>query len=224
MFNKFNSKFDYYLAGKTSLTSLEQQGFNLFKGKAKCATCHKIDVTIDNNGATRPPLLTNFSYHNNGLPRNVNIPNNPEPDLGLGGRTDIALNSEIGKHKVETLRNIELTPPYGHNGVFKTLQEVVHFYNTRDVLQQVADNNSSGFGKTAWSAPEVKDNLNTIQVGNLRLNVNEEKAIVAFLKTLTDDYPIWGNDSRVPNGTASPFNVNAIIPKSPAPIPPPSKN
>lgn len=208
VFNKFNSKFDYYLAGKTQLTPTELQGFNLFKGKAKCAACHKIDIVTDNNGIARPPMLTTFAYRNNGLPRNVNIPNNPEPDLGLGGRADIALNSEIGKHKVQTLRNIELTPPYGHNGVFKTLEEVVHFYNTRDVLQRVTDNNSLGFGKTGWSAPEVIDNLNTTQMGNLRLNANEESAIVTFLKTLTDDYPTWGHDANVPVGTESPFNVN----------------
>jgi cytochrome c peroxidase len=223
IFNKFNSKFDYYLTGKTQLTALEQQGFNLFKGKAKCAACHKIDVVTDANGVARPPMLTTFAYRNNGLPRNVNIPNNPEPDLGLGGRTDIALNSEIGKHKVQTLRNIELTPPYGHNGVFKTLEEVVHFYNTRDVLQRVADNNSPGFGKTGWSAPEVIDNLNTAQVGSLRLNAGEESAVVAFLKTLTDDYPTWGRDTNVPVGTASPFNISpnlAAVPVEPAPVPP----
>lgn len=221
VFNKFNSKFDYYLTGKTQLTAIEQQGFNLFKGKAKCAACHKIDVVKDSNGVARPPMLTTFAYRNNGLPRNVNIPNNPEPDLGLGGRADIALNSEIGKHKVQTLRNIELTPPYGHNGVFKTLEEVVHFYNTRDVLQRVTNNNSLGFGKTGWSAPEVIDNLNTAQVGRLRLNAGEESAVVAFLKTLTDDYPTWGHDVKVPIGTASPFNVSPNLAPPPAPLAPP---
>ena len=212
VFNKFNSKFDYSLAGATNLSAIEQQGFNLFKGKAKCAVCHKIDVTVDNNGTKRPPLFTYFGYENNGLPRNVNIPNNPIPDLGLGGRPDIALNSEIGKHKMKTLRNVELTPPYGHNGVFKTLEEVVHFYNTRDVLPRATNNNSVGFGKTAWAAPEVTDNLNTTQMGNLRLNANEEKAVVTFLKTLTDDYPIWGKDASIPVGTPSPFNVKASLP------------
>jgi cytochrome c peroxidase len=224
VFNKFNSKFDYYLAGKTQLTQTELKGFNLFKGKAKCAACHKIDVVIDNHGVTRPPMLTTFTYKNNGLPRNVNIPNNPEPDLGLGGRADIALNSEnseMGKHKVQTLRNIELTPPYGHNGVFKTLEEIVHFYNTRDVLQRVNDNNSLGFGTTGWSAPEVIDNLNTAQIGNLRLNANEESAVVAFLKTLTDDYPTWGNDKNIPIGTESPFSIDPNLAPPPPPLAPP---
>jgi cytochrome c peroxidase len=63
---------------------------------------------------------------------------------------------------------------YGHNGYFKSLQEIVHFYNTRDVK------------KAGWPAPEVAANINTTQMGNLHLNQREETAIVAFLRTLTD--------------------------------------
>lgn len=207
VFNKFNSKFDYALFGKTQLSATEKKGLALFQGKAKCSECHTIKITIDEHGNFVPPVFTDFSYDNIGSPRNVNIPKNPEPNLGLGGRTDIENPAaELGKHKVMTLRNIALTAPYGHNGVFKTLEQAVHFYNTRDTLKKVTDNNSPEFGKTAWAIPEIAENVNTEELGDLGLTTREEKAIVAFLKTLTDDYPLWGKDVKVPVGTPSPFD------------------
>ena len=87
---------------------------------------------------------------------------------------------EVGKHKVPTLRNVDLRPyegfvkAYGHNGFFKSLKEIVHFYNTRDV--------------EAWPEPEIPMNLNTALLGNLGLTDEEEDAIVAFLKALSDGY------------------------------------
>jgi cytochrome c peroxidase len=222
VFNKFNSKFDYVLAGKTSLTALEAKGRTLFEGKAKCSSCHTSDLKMDANGKPLPPLFSNYTYANVGTPRNVNIPNNPAPDQGLGGRDDIAANDptglQKGKHKVMTLRNIAMTAPYGHNGVFKTLQQVVHFNNTRDSLGFVADNNTVGFGITGWPLPEVSNNLNVTELGNLGLTLTEERAIVAFLRTLTDNYPTWGNDPKVPVGTPSPF-APVAPPPPPAPAP-----
>jgi cytochrome c peroxidase len=90
--------------------------------------------------------------------------------------------SEWGKQKVPTLRNVDLRPfkgftkAYSHNGYFKSLEEIVHFYNTRDV---------PGAG---WPSPEVAANINTTEMGNLGLNRGEELAIVAFLKTLSDGF------------------------------------
>ena len=109
-------------------------------------------------------------------------------DTGLGGflkaagYVDSVWAPEWGKQKVPTLRNVDLRPfkkfvkAYGHNGYFKSLEEIVHFYNTRDV---------SGAG---WPPPEVADNINTEAMGNLGLNHGEELAIVAFLKTLSDGW------------------------------------
>jgi cytochrome c peroxidase len=97
-------------------------------------------------------------------------------------QTEFPYESELGKHKVPTLRNVALAPSkgfikaYTHNGYFKSLEEIVHFYNTRDV---------PGAG---WPAPEVAENINTTEMGNLGLNKGEELAIVAFLKTLSDGY------------------------------------
>jgi cytochrome c peroxidase len=104
-----------------------------------------------------------------------------------------------------SLRNIAITPPYGHNGVFATLEQITHFYNTRDVLGQVANNLSPDFGVSGWPKPEVLKNVNHDELGNLGLTPAQEQAVVAFMKTLTDDYPEWGNDPLVPPGTPSPF-------------------
>ncbi|MEZ5197953.1 MAG: T9SS type A sorting domain-containing protein [Bacteroidales bacterium] len=88
----------------------------------------------------------------------------------------------MGKHKVPTLRNVDKRPgngftkAYMHNGVFKSLKEVVHFYNTRDVEM--------------WPDPEVPVNVNTDELGNLGLTDEEEDAIVAFMKTLSDGYTL----------------------------------
>jgi cytochrome c peroxidase len=76
---------------------------------------------------------------------------------------------------------------YMHNGYFKSLQEVVHFYNTRDVLPRCAPGDP-GEKRTCWPAPEDATNLNKRQLGNLKLTSQEEDALVAFLKTLTDGY------------------------------------
>ena len=217
IFNRFTSKFDYVLAGKTTLTAIEEKGLNLFNGKGNCAACHTSEATRNKNGELMLPLFTDFTYDNIGLPRNVKIPNNPEPDLGLGGRSDIAgtdpVGNEIGKHKVMTLRNIALTPPYGHNGVLETLEQVVHFYNTRDILGSVFDNKDPKFGKSGWPEPEVAQNVNHDELGNLELSSEEEMAIVTFLKTLTDDYQIWGFDKCVPLWSPAPFEVspNSIL-------------
>lgn len=217
-FNQFTSKFDYWLAGMTSLSSNELAGYNLFNGRANCANCHLTFESADPAGNPLPPLFTDFTYANVGLPRNWTIPGVPAPDAGLGGRADIAAaspdGSEIGKHKVMSLRNVAVTPPYGHNGVLTTLEQVVHFYNTRDVLGKVDSNTNSGFGVTGWAPPEFSTNINVAEMGNLRLSAAQEAQIVAFLETLTDNYAETGGDSNVPPGTPSPF-ANAMPPGIP---------
>lgn len=211
VFNKFTSKFDYVLAGMTEFTPIEKKGFALFNDEKKgnCAACHISAATSDKDGNIIPPMFTDFTYDNIGLPRNVKIPKNPEPNAGLGGRSEIAAvdpdGNEIGKHKVMSLRNIALTPPYGHNGVFATLEQTVHFYNTRDTLGWLPDNRDSGFATAGWPDPEIPQNVNHDELGNLGLTNDEEQAIVAFMLTLTDDYQKWSKDPRVPPRTPSPF-------------------
>lgn len=98
-----------------------------------------------------------------------------------------------GKIQVPTLRNVDMRPrpdfvkAYMHNGYFKSLKEVVHFYNTRDVLPKCKPGDP-GEKRTCWPPPENAENLNKRQLGNLKLTEQEENAVTAFLKTLTDDY------------------------------------
>jgi cytochrome c peroxidase len=78
---------------------------------------------------------------------------------------------------------------YMHNGYFKSLKEVVHFYNTRDVLPK-CNAGDAGERVTCWPPPEDPTNLNKKQLGNLKLTDQEENDLVAFLKTLTDGYKV----------------------------------
>ena len=183
----FTSKYDYYLKGQVTLTDLENNGLQLFEGKATCSSCH-----ISAPGAGGSPLFTDFTYDNVGIPKN---PENPvytdDPtfiDLGLGGylkesNYDAGVyQPELGKFKVPTLRNVALKPSsssikaYGHNGYFKSLQEIVHFYNTRDIA-------SAG-----WPSPEYSETMNMKKLGNLGLTMDEETALAAFLNTLSDGF------------------------------------
>lgn len=183
---QFTSKYDYWMKGQVRLTGQEEWGRALFMSKAHCANCHV------------PPNFTDFTYDNLGVPRNLLNPFYDEPewnpaganwvDTGLGGFLQASGYDETvwgpqwGKVKVPTLRNVGLRPTrnfvkaYSHNGYFKSLEEIVHFYNTRDV---------PGAG---WPAPEVADNINGTEMGNLGLSHGEELAIVAFLRTLSDGY------------------------------------
>jgi cytochrome c peroxidase len=188
------------------LSDLEFDG--LIEFGEYCAPCH---VSHRPGPGGVPPLFTDFSYENIGVPRN---PENPfyemdevflddgspiNPlgedfiDFGLGDflRTrpewaDLAPEND-GKFKVPTVRNVDrrlgagFPKAYMHNGVFKTLEQVVHFYNTRDVAEE------------NWPPPEVPQNVNReifegVPLGNLELDAEAEHATVAFLKTLTDGY------------------------------------
>jgi len=174
VFNKFTSKFDAVEAGLATYTTQEQEGKDLFVGKAQCVLCHVMDPAIGPDGNVYPPVFTDFTYDNIGVPRTTSIPGNPVPDIGLGATTGDP--GDNGKHKVMSLRNIEMTAPYGHNGYFRTLEHIVHFYNTRDLPEK------------GWAPPEVAENVNVSELGNLGLTREEELALVAFLKTLTDGY------------------------------------
>jgi cytochrome c peroxidase len=228
--NQFSSKFDVFWENAISagmdvaavsmtnwqdytglgLTDKETEGLALFndENKGKCALCHVLDPVVDKYGIERPPVFTDFSFDNLGVPKN---PENPFYDMddvyldggspinplgdawidpGLGGfletrpEWEAMADDNYGKHKVPTLRNVDLRPgkefpkAYMHNGVFKSLKEVVHFYNTRDV--------------EAWPPPEVAENVNTDELGDLGLTKKEENLIVAFMQTLSDGFMMRG--------------------------------
>jgi cytochrome c peroxidase len=177
----FDSKYDHWLRGEAQLSEQERRGLQLFEaeGKGNCAACHPSRPAGDGS----PPLFTDFTYDNLGVPPNPENPFyllparlNPDGfafvDLGLGAVVkDPAQN---GKFRVPTLRNVAVTSPYMHNGVFKTLFQVLAFYNTRDVAR--------------WPAPEVGQNVNREELGTLRLTNQELEDVIAFLQTLTDGW------------------------------------
>ncbi|MFC5269109.1 cytochrome-c peroxidase [Adhaeribacter terreus] len=173
-FQPFTSKFDYFRQNKATFTEEELLGMKLFNDpkKGNCAACHPSEP----DARTGKILFTDFTYDNIGLPANPDIKrhvNGPQqPDLGLGAI--VKNEEENGKFKVPTLRNVALTAPYFHNGIIKTLEESVQFYNQR---------NSGKFGK-----PEITQNVNNEELGDLKLTDQEVKAIVAFMHTLTDGY------------------------------------
>lgn len=165
------------------LTTRQLQGLALFNGAAGCAACHTTTAHTA-NGKTYPPLFTDYTYDNLGLPTNAtlywlfNLSSPPDhmaspPDLGLGGFLNDA--TENGKFKVPTLRNVAKSPPYGHNGYFPTLLQVVHFYNTRDVA-------SAG-----WPLPEYPLTMNVSELGNLGLTADQEWSLVVFMQSLNDE-------------------------------------
>lgn len=185
--NPFTSKFDYYLAGEVELTTQERNGFILFDGKGQCFACHEL-------GQHR--LFTNHTYSNIGVPKNPDNPFYSMPpeynpagtafvDLGLGSNPEVLSTTENGKFRVPTLRNVARTAPYMHNGVFQTLEQVVNFYNTRDVLPICPSNQPN-----CWPVPEVSENVDTLLMGDLSLTPTEVSDIVVFLNTLTDGYTL----------------------------------
>ena len=202
----FSSRYDRYLAGKARFTEQERRGLALFAGKGKCASCHP----HQRGPKGEPPLFTDFTYDNIGLPPNPENPFykmapefNPDgaawKDAGLGGflktepRYARYADENLGKFKVPTLRNVNRRPSpgfakaYGHNGVFKGLEQVVHFYSTRDVLPACGSLKAPEFGKNCWPASEEPRNMERETVGKLGLTADEEAAIVAFVKTLDDE-------------------------------------
>lgn len=174
------------------LDDSEVEGLMLFNTKGLCAECH---VMTSVNG--KPPVFTDFTYDNLGVPKN---PQNPFyqmsaewnkdgkdwVDKGLGAfletTTEFALYAaeNYGKQKVPTLRNVDKRPngdfvkAYAHNGFFKTLKDITHFYNTRDIAGE------------NWPPPEIKENVNTEELGDLGLTEEEEDLVVEFMKTLSD--------------------------------------
>lgn len=160
-----NSRFDRYMRGdKTQLNADEKNGFNIFAGKGKCATCHFIPLF---NGVA-PPVFSETESEVIGVPETPDKTRALlDPDEGKYRFT----NSPVHKYafKTPTLRNIALTGPYMHNGIYTTLEEVVEFYN-------------NGGGKGLKIAPPNQ----TLPFDKLNLSKKESAELVAFMRALTD--------------------------------------
>lgn len=157
----FNSRFDQYMRGeKTALSELEVAGFNLYMGKAKCGICHFVPLF---NG-TVPPAYTKTESEVIGVPANAR---NSTIDPDLGRYTHNQLEPLRYAFKTPTLRNIAKTAPYMHNGVYRTLEEVIDFYNK---------GGGTGLGFQLENQTLPGDKLN--------LTSDEKQALVAFLQAL----------------------------------------
>ena len=207
--NRFSSRYDKWTRGEGTLSDEELAGLEVFKAedKGNCAACHVL--TPNTQGG--PAVLTDWTFDNLGVPRNRDNPfykdaANTEGkdwyDAGLGGylATEPVFKpyaeANVARQQVPTLRNLTkvATPGsvkgYMHNGYFKTLEGVVHFYNTRDVLPACADplaSEAEAMAQKCWPAPEYAATMNKDELGNLKLTGKEEAELVAFLKTLDDE-------------------------------------
>ncbi|WP_299016213.1 cytochrome c peroxidase [uncultured Polaribacter sp.] len=161
----FNSKFDRNLQNKeNTLTLEEQKGFNLFMGKAACATCHFPPSFY----GTVPPKFNETEFENLGVTKNDDF-SEPILDEDLGLYFPFKVDERKRFFKTSTVRNAELTAPYMHNGAYKTLEKVLEFYNN---------------GGGAGMGLEVP--YQTLPVDSLNLDDTEIKAIIQFIKSLTD--------------------------------------
>ncbi len=162
--SKLNSKFDHYLRGKTQLTSSEKKGFNLYMGKAKCATCHFFPLF---NGSV-PPLYNDTESEVLGVPATNNT-EKAKIDSDLGEY--LISKAPLKKHafKTPTVRNSAITFPYMHNGVYQNLEEVLDFYNR---------GGGSGIG--------INLDNQTLPTDSLNLTKKEIQDLIAFIKTLNN--------------------------------------
>jgi cytochrome c peroxidase len=200
-FHAYNSKFDYYLAGRAQLSKQEASGLKLFDDpkKGNCAACH-LDKPTKNRFA---PVFTDYEFEALAAPRNKSLTVNRDPkffDEGACGpaRKDLArMQNFCGLFKTPTLRNVATRGVFFHNGVFHSLEDVVRFYVERETRPE------KWYPRKANGTVEMYDDLPPSHRVNVdasdapfnghrgekpALNNQEIKDVVTFLKTLTDDY------------------------------------
>ena len=200
-FHPYTSKFDYWLEGKARFTPAELRGYTLFndKAKANCAGCHADEPTADG----LPPLLTDHQYEALGVPRNTALTDNQDPayfDLGICGpyRTDMAAETQYcGMFATPTLRNVSTRRVFFHNGVYKTLHQVLDFYDFRDTQpEKIYPRSADGQVPKYDDLPErYRSNVDVADPPFDRhagdtpaMTPGDEADIIAFLQTLNDGY------------------------------------
>lgn len=189
-FSPFDSRYDRYLRGEVKFTEQEELGRTLFFSKqfTNCNLCHEIKAR---DGRMEGATFTSYKYFNIGVPANpdarkLNGSKADFVDLGLAANPTVNGDAkERGKFKTPSLRNVAVTAPYMHNGVFKDLRTVILFYNkynSKKKSRQVDPETGQ-----RWAPPEVPENidLEKLETGP-GLDDQRVDALVAFLKTLTD--------------------------------------
>jgi len=188
LFAPFDSRYDRYLRGEATFTTQEELGRTLFFSEqfTNCNQCHQLQPLP----GARMETFTNYRFHNVGAPVNraVRAANGSAAnaaDLGLLANSEVSEASEAGKFKVPTLRNVAVTGPYMHNGIFTELRTVVSFYNQYNSKDPAALINPET-GKR-WGETEFEQTLSLEELTHgPALDDKRIEALVAFLKTLTD--------------------------------------
>lgn len=208
--NSFSSKVDFAIAAAPKdefgqfnfplelLSPEENEGHDLFNGSC-AAFCHNSGSVRANRVDVNDRYTLN-SYFNIGVPVNPENPQytlNPDfKDLGLFEHT--ASEGDQGKFRVPTIRNVDKRPAldfvksYSHNGWFKSLENIVHFYNTRDVKPRCVSSRitiADALLQDCWPAPEITATVTRARgIGNLGWNSEQEAAVVAYMRALTDTH------------------------------------
>lgn len=184
-----NSRFDRHIRNEGKfMNTQEVQGFNLFMGKAQCGTCHFLPMF---NG-TVPPFYTKTETEILGVPF-VNDTTRTAVDGDVGRLHTSGMLLHRFAFKTSGLRNVALTAPYMHNGVFRTLDEVVDFYNR---------------GGAAGAGEDLP--TQTLPAEPLHLTAAEKTALVKFMETLTDTAGLTAQPERLPLFNDAKLNARKV--------------
>ena len=186
-FAPFDSKYDRYLRGNYTMSRDEELGRSLFfSDLTNCAKCH----LNQRNVVSQSETFTNYRFHNIGIPVNrsvraLNGLGSLYRDRGFANHPGVGTTGHEGKFKVPTLRNVAVTSPYMHNGVFENLRTAVLYYG-RFTVSNTASATNPETGEY-WDEAEFGETIDLVllQAGQ-PLNQARADVIVAFLKTLTD--------------------------------------
>lgn len=189
LLSPFNSRYDRYLRGEYQPTPQETLGMALFFSPrfTSCARCHQLNAVPDMPRET----FTNYRYENIGVPvnrqlRSANGLGEGYTDLGLGENPAVNGTAQNGRFKVPSLRNVALTGPYMHNGIFQELRTVLLFYNKYNTTGGESQTNPET--GQPWGAPEVEQNIALDKLQDtLPLLSQQIDALLAFLHMLTDE-------------------------------------
>ncbi|MEM8497190.1 MAG: cytochrome c peroxidase [Pseudomonadota bacterium] len=191
-FSTFDSRYDKSLRGEFEYNPLSKaaRGRSLFFSQqfTNCATCHQLRPQGNDQ-----ETFSGYEYHNIGVPVNENVralngiaPDFVDPGLAQNPLVPVTeQNAELGKYKTPTLRNVAVTPPYMHNGVFRELATVIMFYDQFFQGSAFPTNPETG---AAWRDPLHTENLALTELlDGRRMTVDDVEAMVCFLRTLTDE-------------------------------------
>jgi cytochrome c peroxidase len=172
-FSKYYSPFDMAVNNKETLNENAKKGFNVFMSKAQCATCHFVPQF---NGVKPPYVGSEFEVL--GVPTDTNF-TSLSPDKG---RFNInAANETANAFRTGTVRNASKTAPYMHNGVFRTLEQVIDFYDL-----------GGGNGKG------LKVNNQTLSSDSLHLTKDDKTNLIAFINSLTENIEFENVPEKIP--------------------------